>query len=90
MADDNITGVSQEARRKRINRLKKMIVTTIVVGISLPLVLCVFMLIRMNRLEKLVEEMKMVVETELSVKELPKVSTPILKPLKIKNLREKK
>lgn len=71
MADENITGVSQEARRKRINRLKKMIVTTIVVGISLPLVLCVFMLIRMNRLEKLVEEMKMVVETELSVKELP-------------------
>lgn len=68
---DKITGVSSEARRKRINRLKKMIIATIIVGISLPLIICVFLLLRMNRLEKLVKEMTLVVETELSQVDLP-------------------
>lgn len=39
-----------EARRKRINRLKKIIITSVLVCIFVPMTLCVVLLIQMNRM----------------------------------------
>lgn len=50
-------GMSPE-RRKRIQRLKKMIVTTIVMAILLPTVLCIFLGIQLFRVSKKLELLK--------------------------------
>ncbi|MGN1159251.1 MAG: polysaccharide deacetylase family protein, partial [Lachnospiraceae bacterium] len=39
-------------RRKRINRLKKMIILTLICAILIPIILCVILIIRVNRLEE--------------------------------------
>ncbi len=50
-------GMSPE-RRKRIQRLKKMIVTTIIMAILLPTVLCIFLGIQLFRVSKELELLK--------------------------------
>ena len=39
-------------RRKRINRLKKIIILTLICAILIPIILCVILIIRVNRLEE--------------------------------------
>lgn len=43
---------SESDRRKRINRLKKVIIATVICAILIPIILCVILLIRVNRLEE--------------------------------------
>lgn len=48
---ENYRKRSEPDRRKRINRLKKMIILTVMCTILIPIILCVILLIRVNRLE---------------------------------------
>lgn len=49
---------SEAERRKRINRLKKMILITIALAILLPVILCLVLLFKVNRLEQKVRELE--------------------------------
>lgn len=49
---------SEAERRKRINRLKKMILITIALAILLPVILCLVLLFKVNRLEHKVRELE--------------------------------
>ncbi len=50
-------GIQSEYRRKRINRLKKCIIVMLMAVLIFPLVLCVCMLVRMNGLNRALEDM---------------------------------
>ena len=45
-------------RRKRVNRLKKLIVVAIVCAILIPIILCIILLVRVGRLEKKIERLE--------------------------------
>lgn len=49
---------SEAERRKRINRLKKIILITIALAILLPVILCLVLLFKVNRLEQKVRELE--------------------------------
>lgn len=49
---------SEAERRKRINRLKKIILITIALAILLPVILCLVLLFKVNRLEHKVRELE--------------------------------
>lgn len=49
---------SEAERRKRINRLKKMILITIALAILLPVILCLVLIFKVNRLEQKVRELE--------------------------------
>lgn len=46
------SGSLSAARRKRINRLKKMIIGAVIAVLLVPIILCIILLIRMNQLEE--------------------------------------
>ena len=44
-------------RERRVRRLKKMIILSIVAGISIPIILCIYLLIRVSSLERQLNEL---------------------------------
>lgn len=50
------------SRRKRVQRLKKIIIVTLITGIIVPTVLCIFLFIRTAELERQIEELKLFIE----------------------------
>ena len=66
--NDSTAAVISENRRKRINRLKKIIVTTVISAILIPTILCVGLFIRVWQLEHKItrlEDEKALVDAEL-------------------------
>ncbi len=55
MSDDNNQVL--DARRRRVRRLKKCIIVSIIVGITMPLVMCIALLVRVHRLSGTLEDM---------------------------------
>lgn len=55
MTDVHTDAVQREARRKRVQRLKKIIVATLITAILLPTVFCIFLLIKTAKLEQQIE-----------------------------------
>lgn len=51
-AGRRLTGQEALDRRKRINRYKKILVWTCVIAILIPIIMCVFLLMKIHRLEK--------------------------------------
>lgn len=73
------SGKLSNARRKRINRLKKMIIGAIIIVLLIPIILCVFLLIRMNRLEEKLtrlEEARTVSATQVRAEGEPVLGQP--------------
>ncbi len=58
---------SEAERRKRINRLKKIILITVLAAILLPVILCIILLFRIGRLEHRVRELEAVRNVRLAV-----------------------
>ena len=56
-ADENAKNKSSEYRRKRINRLKKVIIIVAVILLILPTVLCIILGLQVNQLQKQVKEL---------------------------------
>jgi peptidoglycan/xylan/chitin deacetylase (PgdA/CDA1 family) len=56
-ADENAKNKSSENRRKRINRLKKVIVVVAVFLLILPTVLCIILGLQVNQLQKQMKEL---------------------------------
>ncbi len=52
-------------RAKRVRRLKKIIILSIVAGILIPIILCVYLLFRVSALEKQVENLMEIKKTEI-------------------------
>ncbi len=59
-----------DERRKRINRMKKTIVITCIVLVLIPIIVCIFLLIRVNQLEKDIDNL-------LSMKEAGKIVSQV-------------
>lgn len=64
MTETHTDAVQREARRKRVQRLKKIIVVTLITAILLPTVLCIFLFIKTMRLEGQIKELKEVLALE--------------------------
>lgn len=89
MADIQSDGRNKTARAARVQRLKKMIVLTVLITILLPFLLCTILFIRINNMQKEIGELKElilametrqdtaskndIVETELTVNEIESV-----------------
>lgn len=54
--------VTSDARRKRVNRLKKLIILLLVTVIVVPIIMCVVLFVRMGMLEKQLEQMHYQIE----------------------------
>lgn len=52
------TNIGQTDRRKRINRLKKIILVTLVVFLLIPIVLCVILFMKLNKMEQQIEKLE--------------------------------
>ncbi|MCM1539521.1 MAG: polysaccharide deacetylase family protein [bacterium] len=57
---------TQAERRRRIDRLKKIIVVTIILAILLPVLLCVILFLKVGRLEQKVQELEAAREVRLA------------------------
>lgn len=57
---------TQAERRRRIERLKKIIVVTIILAILLPVLLCIILFVKVGRLEQKVQELEAVREVRLA------------------------
>lgn len=57
---------TQAERRRRINRLKKIIVLTVILAILLPVLLCIILFFKVGRLEQKVQELEAVREMRLA------------------------
>lgn len=55
-------------RKKRVRRLKKMILSALIALLLLPILLCIFLTVRMNRLEKSVRELTRLVHETLETR----------------------
>lgn len=55
------TNISDE-RRKRVQRLKKMILLLLITSILIPIVLCIILFIRMSGMQKQIDELQQMVE----------------------------
>ncbi len=62
-SDDSSAQVISKERRKRINRLKKIIVILVICAILIPMILCVFLLVKVGRLEDKVKRLEQTRET---------------------------
>lgn len=71
MTETHTDAVQQNARRKRVQRLKKIIVASLITVILLPTVLCIILFIKTARLEGQIKELK-----ELLVLESQKTLAP--------------
>lgn len=56
-------------RRKRIQRLKKIIILFVITLLLIPIIFCIFLFIRMHRLQQQIEELQRIVEAGQSVQE---------------------
>lgn len=54
-----------ETRRKRVNRLKRLIILLLIISIAVPVILCILLFFRVGSLERNLEDMQMQME-ELS------------------------
>jgi peptidoglycan/xylan/chitin deacetylase (PgdA/CDA1 family) len=71
MSDAMITIEEKNKQRKsRINRLKKLIVGTIVIAILFPTIMSFFLMVRLNSLQKQVKELSKALEIQESSNEL--------------------
>lgn len=50
-----------DERRKRIQRLKKLIILLLISAILLPIILCIFLFVRMQGMQKQIEELQQIV-----------------------------
>lgn len=57
---------TQAERRRRINRLKKIIVLTVILAILLPVLLCIILFFKVGRLEQKVQELEAAREMRLA------------------------
>lgn len=57
---------TQAERRRRVNRLKKIIVVTIILAILLPVLLCIILFLKVGRLEQKVQELEAAREVRLA------------------------
>lgn len=57
---------TQAERRRRINRLKKIIVLTVILAILLPVLLCIILFFKVGRLEQKVQELEAAREIRLA------------------------
>ena len=57
MSDTNQPNEVVSDRRRRVNRLKKMIIITALILIIIPIILCVFLMIKVSSLQKTVDEL---------------------------------
>lgn len=64
MTEIHTDAVHQEYRRKRVQRLKKIIIAAFITAILFPTVLCIFLFIKTVHLEKQVKELKELVASE--------------------------
>jgi len=57
LSDTNQPNEVASDRRRRVNRLKKMIIITALILIIIPIILCVFLMIKVSSLQKTVDEL---------------------------------
>ena len=55
MSDTDVNRPISDARRKRINRLKKIIITCVLVWMLLPVILCTVLFVQMKHMEQRVD-----------------------------------
>lgn len=60
MASDNVSLSDEKMRRKRVDRLKKIIIITVLLMIIIPTLLCVILFIRISAMNKEIKDMKSV------------------------------
>lgn len=64
MVEAQTQDVRRADRKKRVQRLKKIIIVTLITAMIFPTVLSIFLLIKTMRLEKQIEELKQIVLSE--------------------------
>ena len=57
MSENNQPNLVANDRRRRINRLKKIIIITALILILIPIILCIFLLIRVSNMQKTIDEL---------------------------------
>ncbi len=67
-------------RRKRINRLKKIIVVGVACAILIPIILCIILLIRVNRLEQKIEKLEAAKEHILVAEQVSEEHLAVVQP----------
>lgn len=67
-------------RRKRINRLKKLIVVAIACAILIPIILCIILLIRVGRLEEKLEKLEAAREQILTAEQVSEEYLAVIAP----------
>lgn len=70
MVEAQTQEVQRAARKKRVQRLKKIIIVTLITAILFPTVLSVFLFLKTIRLEKQIEELKQAVLSKEAEKEI--------------------
>ena len=64
MAETHTEEAQLETRRKRVRRLKKIIILTLIISILFPIILSIFLLMKTIRLEEQIEELRQIVALE--------------------------
>jgi len=64
MSETHTEEAQLASRRKRVQRLKKIIIITLMIAILIPIILSIFLLIKTIRLEKEIEELKQMMTLE--------------------------
>ncbi len=67
MSNDNQPSTISDYRRKRVNKLKKIILITALILILIPLILCVILLIKVHSMQKTIDELLVLREEDAIV-----------------------
>ena len=67
LSENNQPNTVANDRRRRINRLKKIIIVTAFILILIPIILCIFLLIKVSNMQKTIDELVVLKDTGVIV-----------------------